>query len=212
MSALEPPPQSPTQLAELLGGIDIYLFDQLMKGRVDPAGKILDAGCGGGRNLVYFLRSGAQVWGVDQEARAIARVRRLAAHLHPDLPPSNFHCESLETPLFEDAFFDLVLSNAVLHFMENLGQFTRVLEQMWRVLRPGGLFFCRLASSIGIEAFITEIAPGVYRLPDGSDRFLVDLELLLSFTQRLGGELLDPIKTTNVQNLRCMTTWVLRKS
>ena len=48
------------------GGIDIYLFDQLLKGRFVPGMRILDAGCGSGRNLVYFLRSGYEVFAVDE--------------------------------------------------------------------------------------------------------------------------------------------------
>ncbi len=204
-------PPSPAEIRDLLGPIDIYLFDQLMKGRIDPAGKILDAGCGGGRNLVYFLRSGAQVWGVDRNPAAIAQIRETAKALRPDLPASHFHCDDLEARIFEDDFFDLVVSNAVLHFMRDLGQFTRVVEEMWRVLRPGGLFFCRLGTTIGIEQLVVETAPGRFQVPDGSELFLVNLERLLEFSKRLGGELMDPIKTTNVQNLRCMTTWVLRK-
>jgi len=48
--------------------------------------------------------------------------------------------------------------------------------------------------------------------PDGSEAYLVDEGRLLAATARLGAELVDPIKTTNVQGLRCMTTWVLRRS
>ena len=81
---------------------------------------------------------------------------------------------------------------------------------MWRVLAPGGLFFARLASSIGIEPLSTATV-GRVRLPDGSDRFVVNERYLLDTAARLGGTLIDPIKTTNVQNQRCMTTWVMRK-
>jgi hypothetical protein len=49
------------------------------------------------------------------------------------------------------------------------------------------------------------------RLPDGSDRFLVDERTLLAWTATLGGTLADSLKTTNVQNTRCMTTWVVKK-
>jgi len=81
---------------------------------------------------------------------------------------------------------------------------------MWRVLARGGLFFARLASSIGIEPLLADTS-GRLRLPDGTDRFVVDERLLLDVTYELGATLLDPIKTTNVQNQRAMTTWVLQK-
>ena len=48
-------------------------------------------------------------------------------------------------------------------------------------------------------------------LPDGSERYLVDEALLLEWTRQLGGVLLDPLKTTIVQDQRCMTTWVVQK-
>jgi len=85
-----------------------------------------------------------------------------------------------------------------------------MLEEMWRILAPGGLFFARLATSIGLERHLSS-ATGRVRLPDGSERYVVDEPTLLSWTSTLGGTLADPLKTTNVQNMRCMTTWVLEK-
>jgi len=83
---------------------------------------------------------------------------------------------------------------------------------MWRVLKPSGLFFARLASTISIEEKIEKITERRYLLPDGSERFLVDEEMLVSITENLGGAFVEPLKTTNVQNLRAMTTWVIRKN
>ena len=108
--------------------------------------------------------------------------------------------------------FDVVLSSAVLHFARNEDQWRSMVNEMWRVLKPGGMLFARLASTIGVEDQIKLIEGRRYRLPDGSDRFLVDAEMLLRVTAALGGEFLEPIKTTVVENMRAMTTWVLRKS
>jgi tellurite methyltransferase len=198
-------------LLEQFGEIDIYLFDQLLKGRFSPGMSILDAGCGGGRNLVHFLRSGYEVYGADQNREAIAQVRRLAASLCPSLPEENFVVAAVEEMPFTDKRFDALLSSAVLHFAADEQHFNRMLEEMWRVLRPGGLFFARLASSIGIERLVSPVKGRRFLLPDGSERFLVDEEMLTSATNRLGAKWLEPLKTTNVQNLRCMTTWVLRR-
>jgi ubiquinone/menaquinone biosynthesis C-methylase UbiE len=202
---------APLNLQEWFGGIDIYLFDQLLKGRLVPGMKILDAGCGSGRNLVYLLKSGFEVFGVDESSAALAQTRRLAARLSPHTPADNFRVEPVERMSFADAGFDVVLSSAVLHFARDEERWQRMLSEMWRVLKPGGLFFARLASSIGIEDKITLIDERRYLLPDGSERFLVDEEMLLRVTAELDGEFLDPIKTTVVQNLRSMTTWCLRK-
>jgi SAM-dependent methyltransferase len=197
-------------LQEHFGPIDIYLFDQLLKGRILPGMSVLDAGCGSGRNLVYLLREGFEVFAADASPEAVEQVRALARTLAPSLPESNFRVEPVESLSFADACADVVLSSAVLHFARDDAHFEAMLLGSFRVLRPGGLFFCRLASSIGIENEIQPLAGRRCRLPDGSERYLVDEALLLSLTARLG-TLADPLKTTVVQNQRAMTTWVLRK-
>jgi SAM-dependent methyltransferase len=198
-------------LHEQFGQIDIYLFDQILRGRIVPTMRVLDAGCGSGRNLVYFLREGYEVFGVDADPQAVASVRRLAASLAPGLPEENFRVEDVEAMSFPNDFAGVVLSSAVLHFARDDNHFLAMLRGAWRVLKPGGLFFCRLASSIGMEQRMQRIAGRRFLLPDGSERYLVDEPLLGELTRELGGRLLDPLKTTVVQNQRCMTTWVVQK-
>jgi len=197
-----------TTLAEQFGAIDIYLFDQLLRGRIKPGMRVLDAGCGAGRNLVHLLREGYQVFGADCDPRAIAEARRLA----PQLPAENFRVEDVESMSFPDGFADVVLSSAVLHFARDDDRFRAMLRGSWRVLKSGGLFFCRLASDIGMEGRFQPIAGRRYRLLDGSERYLVSEAMLMRWTAELGGQLLDPLKTTVVQDQRSMTTWVVRKS
>ena len=198
-------------LAIQFGNIDIYLFDQLLRGNLTPGMTVLDCGCGGGRNLVYLLQNGFDVRAVDAEPDASDAVRQMARVLAPKLSPQNFRVESVEAMSFADASADVVLSNAVLHFARDEDQFRGMVREMWRVLRPGGLLFCRLASDIGMEGRFQRIEPRVFELLDGSVRFLVDAGLLIDVTRALGGELVDPIKTTIVHEQRCMTTWVVRK-
>ena len=200
-----------SSLVEQFGDIDIYVFDQLLRGRITPEMTVLDAGCGAGRNLVYLLRSGCDVLGADDDPRAIDAVRLLAGELAPHIARENFRVEPVEAMTFPDAVADVVLSSAVLHFARNDEQFWAMLREMWRVLRPGGMLFCRLASTIGMEGRFRRIAGRRFELLDGAQRFLVDEAMLVDATARLSGELLDPLKTSVVQNLRCMTTWVVRK-
>jgi SAM-dependent methyltransferase len=223
-------------LQDQFGNIDIYVFDQLLRGRIAEGMRVFDAGCGGGRNLVYLLREGYDVCGNDADANAVSQVRAMAAAIAPDAKP-DLRVEPIERTSFPDAHADVVIASAVLHFARDPDHFEAMLRQLWRVLRPGGVFFARLASTIGIESDVIpaghgpasaaegrygevspELAPvtrasggGRFRLPDGSDRFLVDAAVIESWTRTLGGTLLDPIKTTVVQNQRSMTTWVARK-
>jgi len=197
-------------LQAAFGEIDIYLFDQLLRGRFDSRPRVLDAGCGSGRNLPYFLQHGFEVWAADSDPASIEHVRRLVTALSPAAPSSRLHCGSLEALPWDDASMDAVICSAVLHFARDGRDFAAMLGEMWRVLAPGGLFFARLASSIGLEGQLPETT-GRMRLPDGSERFVVDERTLLECTATLGGRLADPLKTTNVQNQRCMTTWVVEK-
>jgi len=193
------------------GQIDIYLFDQLLRGRIRPGMRVFDAGCGHGRNLIYLLRSGYDVSGSDADSASVARVQHLAATLAPAIPSTNFRVEPVERSTFPDAFADVVLSSAVLHFARDDEQFVGMVHEMWRLLKPGGMLWCRLASTIGIEGRVRAIAGRWCLLPDGSERYLVDEPMLADLTRALGGHLLDPIKTTVVQDQRSMTTWALRK-
>ncbi len=200
-----------SDLRDQFGEIDIYLFDQFLRGRIRPGMRLLDAGCGGGRNLVYALCAGYEVFGCDADAAAIDAVRRVAVRLAPRLPPDNFRVEPIEQMTFPDACADVVIASAVLHFAANDTQFRAMVNECWRVLKPGGLLFTRLASSIGTEHLVRQIAGRRCWLADGSERYLVDAPLLEALTLELGGTLVDPLKTTVVQNQRSMTTWVVRK-
>jgi len=195
---------------DLFGDIDIYLFDQLARGRLDHRRRVLDAGCGTGRNLRYFLTHGYDCNGIDRDASAVAQLRRDAQSLGLGDAESRFIVGDLESMPWSDHAFDAVISSAVLHFADSRRHFERMVAEMWRVLAPGGLLFARLASTIGLDGF-GALAGQRVRLPDGSDRFVVDEAMLLELTARLDGHLADPLKTTNVQNQRAMTTWCVLK-
>ena len=199
-------------LQEQFGSIDIYLFDQLLKGNISPEMKILDAGCGFGRNIVYFLREGYKVFAADQSAECVEQVRGMAKKLVPALPTTNFRVEPVERMSFEDGCADVVISNTVLHLAADDPQFEAMLQGTWRVLKPGGIFFCRLASTIGMEEEFVSLGGRRYRSPDGGERYLVDAAMLHALTARLGGMLVEEIKTTVVEGKRAMSTWVVKKN
>ena len=202
---------TPESLADFFGDLDIYLFDQLLRGRITSDMTVLDVGCGGGRNLVYMLRAGYRVYGVDVDEEAVEALRRLSGRLVPGYEEARFCVERLPGLSFRDGMFDVVIAIAVLHFAADDDEFTAMLGELWRVMAPNGMLFARLASSIGLEDRVKPLGNRRFRLPDGTDRFLVDEPFLQARAADLGATLLDPIKTVNVQGQRCMTTWCLRK-
>ena len=194
---------------EQFGQIDIYVFDQILRGNLGAGMRVLEAGCGYGRNLVHLLREGCEVFALDADAAGVEHVRQLSASLGTGLAAENFQVGAIERMPFPDAFVDAVICSAVLHFARDEEQFRAMLGELWRVLRPGGLLFCRLGSRIGMD--FERLRGNVFKMPDGSKWFLVDEEMLLDLTEELDAVLVDPLKTTVVQDYRCMTTWVVRK-
>jgi SAM-dependent methyltransferase len=199
------------RLRAQFGDIDVYLFDQLLRGRLVEGMTVLDAGCGRGRNLTFLMRSDFDVWGVDESADAIASVRKLAADIAPRLPPDRFRVERVEAMSHQSASMDFVISSAVLHFATDEAHWLAMVREMWRVLAPGGILFARLATTIG-QTRLHALGGGRYVMPDGDSRFLVDHERLISVTNELGGTLVDPLKSTVVHNQRSMGTWVVKKA
>ncbi|QGR00377.1 class I SAM-dependent methyltransferase [Paenibacillus psychroresistens] len=198
-------------LMEQIGDIDIYLLDQILKGRITKDMRILDAGCGSGRNLVYFLRNGYEVFAVDKSETAIRSVQLLGARLSQTWTNEHARVGTIEQMRFARESFDFVISNAVLHFAENELHFQQMLNELWRVLKPGGLLFVRLASTLGIEDQIEPLGDGRYIQPDGSTRFLVNEAKLIKLTDELNGILFEPLKTVVVAGQRSMSTWCVEK-
>lgn len=195
-------------LSSFLGQTDIYLLDQIMKGRYNEHDKILDAGCGKGRNMHWFLQNDLEIYGIDKNAEAIAQLRSS----NPTLPAKRLQVLPVEKMSFPDNYFDHVISSAVLHFAKSTKHFKEMFSEMVRVVKPNGSIFIRMTSDIGIETKVKLIADGVYEIPDGSQRFLLTRSLLAEIKQQHNLSFIEPLKTVNVDDVRCMSTVVLQKN
>ncbi|MFM9910135.1 MAG: class I SAM-dependent methyltransferase [Chitinophagaceae bacterium] len=196
-----------TSLKSVIGDIDIYLLDQILKGRYKKDELLLDAGCGNGRNLTWFLQNNLLVSGIDRDLVAIQDLKERMA----DLDTAKFNVCEIENTPFADNYFDHIICSAVLHFARGKEHFQRMCAELVRVLKPNGSIFIRMASNIGIEDKVILIDDGVYFLPDDSTRFLLTKPLLVSFMKQNQLSFLEPLKTVNVDDIRCMSTLVLQK-
>jgi tellurite methyltransferase len=188
---------------------DIYLIDQVLKGRYNGGGKLLDAGCGSGRNISWFvLQPNFDIYAIDTDQHVIAHLLQV----YPSLKQEQVKCTPLQSLPFPDTFFDYIICSAVLHFAHNKEEFLQMCSELNRVLKPGGSLFARVASDIGIENKIMPLGNGRFSLPDGTDRFLLTKPLIEEVLNNFPLTLAEPVKTTNVQDMRCMTTLVMRKS
>ncbi|NVK63803.1 MAG: class I SAM-dependent methyltransferase [Flavobacteriales bacterium] len=188
-----------------LRGIDVYLIDQLMKGTVDRESKILDAGCGSGRNIHYLIQQGFDVTAFDGNQELITSLKTLHAE-------TNAHfLHSTVEDFASESKFDFIICNAVLHFARNHAHFDAMFRSLVALLSNNGVLFIRMTSDIGLPMDHSE-ENGVYLLLDGSTRYLLTREKVDELLRAHSLSLLEPVKTVKVEELRCMTTLVLRKN
>jgi len=192
------------ELKQEIGNIDIYLLDQILKERFNSSDKILDAGCGSGRNLQYFINNNFDVYGIDSNENRIKSLKNLNNN-------HNFKVAKLEAIPFKNNYFNYIICNAVLHFAINETHFFKMLSELFRVLKPKGTLFIRMTSNFGIENLVKLIENGVYNIPDRSTRFLLTNTILEKLKTKYNFEFIEPLKTVNVNNLRCMSTLVIKK-
>lgn len=200
------------ELNQLLGNVDIYLLDQILKGRFNKSMKILDAGCGEGRNTIYFLNQGFQVFGVDSNPTAIQMARIYSNTIQKDFDIYRFQTSTIEDIPFHQGAFDALISSAVLHFAKSEAQFFKMMDEMMRVLKPGGIFFLRMTTAQGgILENSPNLGDGVYLLPDGTERFLLTEELEKEVIAKYNLTYLEQPKSVLVHGLRAMGVFVWEK-
>lgn len=186
-------------------GVDIYIIDQILKGRISPASRILDAGCGTGRNIRPFLENGFDFIAIDPDEEKI----RTLKDVHRSYS-DNFLTKNIED--FEDeSGFDLIICSAVLHFAQNDEHFNTMFEKLVKLLQPEGILFIRMTSNMGMNSTKYNTT-GNFELPDGTTRYLITRERIDDLQNENSLSLLDPVKSTLVEDLRSMTTIVFQKS
>ncbi|MCP9199970.1 class I SAM-dependent methyltransferase [Gramella sp. GC03-9] len=191
------------QTLDIFGNMDIYVIDQILKKRYQHGQNILDAGCGNGRNLKWFYNCRFDFKGVDVDEERLQQ----AKNLYPESSNSFIRANLTNLP-FEKAVFDHILCCAVLHFAEGEAQFLEMFSELERVLKPGGSLLIRTASNIGFEERSIRLKDTISKQ---SAEFFISRQQIADISKNFGLGLIEPVKTTNVQDERAMTTLVLRK-
>ncbi len=200
--------QNIEELQSNLGHIDLYLLDQILKSRYSINDRILEAGCGHGRNIALFHRFGFPIYGLDADAERVEYCQQL----FPDMKERLLQADLLNIP-FPNDYFDHIISSAVLHFSDSTTHFKSLFEEHGRVLRSGGSFFIRMTTAFGLDPQNKKaLGAGKYRLPDETERFLLEYADLYELMEEHGFGLLEPIKTVNVHEMRAMGVIVLQKN
>lgn len=185
-----------SDLNNAIGNTDIYLLDQILKGRFDGRNRIFDAGCGEGRNLRYFAGNGYDIYGLDTNPMAV----KMLQMMYSSFPKDNFLTGSLEELPWKDHFFDAIICSAVLHFATDQDHFRQMVLELVRVLNMKGLLFIRMAS----------VAVGLNDTTNAYT-YLLTPDDVLWLQSRSGLTKLEPVKTVLVESHRAMTTLVMEK-
>ncbi|MUP47437.1 class I SAM-dependent methyltransferase [Gramella sp. BOM4] len=191
------------QSLKIFGNTDIYVIDQILKKRYLPGQKILDAGCGNARNLRWFYNCGFDITGVDNDEERL----QLARIAYPK-SSANFIKADLSNLSFGNAEFDHIICCAVLHFAEDEEHFKKMFSELVRVLKPGGSLLVRTASTIGFEGKEINLKDSVSNQKAG---FFISREQIYDLKDSFRLEFLEPVKTTNVEDRRAMTSLVFKK-
>ncbi|ADF52125.1 MULTISPECIES: class I SAM-dependent methyltransferase [Flavobacteriaceae] len=187
----------------LIGNVDIYVIDQILKGRYQEGQSILDAGCGKGRNLKWSYQNDFELYGIDKDVDFLA----FAKAEYPEYG-KNFSVGSLDKLPYDQNSFDHILCCAVLHFAQSQTQFTAMFSELVRVLKPNGSLLIRMASNIGLDGNAPEIT---YKENGQKGTYYLTRERIENLLKEFTVELIEPVKTTNVQDERAMTTLVFKK-
>ncbi|MFY0624727.1 MAG: class I SAM-dependent methyltransferase [Reichenbachiella sp.] len=198
------------QLNNELGNVDLYLLDQILKGRISTKSNILDAGCGEGRNLIYFLNNGFSVKGIDKSIDAIRMLHFIIGSKYPKYDKQHFAVGEIDDLPYPSSTFDYTICSAVLHFAQDTTHFWKMISELNRITSNHGTLFIRMASDIGLKGH-TPHGNSQFLLPDGSIRFLLNQQMIQDLKNEFNLTEVEPIKTVVVDNQRSMTTLVLKK-
>ncbi len=190
---------------EEISGTDIYLIDQFLKNRIPRNGRVLDAGCGSGRNIQYLLKHGYNVTAFDFNPTAIEELKSRFPN-----QAEQFLVSSIGDFPFKQKF-DFIICNAVLHFANSHAHFELMFEKLLRLLSKNGVLFIRMTAAIGLPNQPKEIGKGVYLLEDGTERYLISRKQISALVKAYKLSYLEPVKSVLVEDLRSMCTLVLSK-
>lgn len=199
------------QLNSELGNIDLYWLDFILKGYLPDDAKILDAGCGEGRNLTYCLKNSLDVFGIDQNPEAINFLKLIAKQYKQEDLDARFQVMKLDKILFPDSTFDIIICSAVLHFAKNITHFNMMINELTRLLKQNGKIFFRTMTDRYFPENSTELEEGVFQFQNEQVRFVVNADVFVEDLKNQQLKLLEPYKEIVVENRHAMGTFIFQK-
>lgn len=172
---------------------------------LQPGMKVLDMGCGGGRHAFALFRRGADVTALDLDEAELKDVSGMfAAMREAGEVPVGASARAVRGSAyalpFEDGTFDRVIAAEVL---EHLPEDTRAMDELFRVLTPGGLIAVTVPRW-GPELVCWALSNAYHEVEGGHVRIYRGDEL----QRRLTGAGLEPLGTSHTHGLHAPYWWL----
>ena len=151
---------------------------------IHPETKVLDLCCGSGQATQFLVQYSLNVTGLDASPLSLKRAQQ-------NVPQAHYVEAFAEKIPFADNHFDLVHTSVALHEMES-SQLRQILKEVYRVLRPGGVF-----------ALVDFHTPNNWLFWPGISLFLLLFETETAW-QLLKTDLAELLKQTGFQACDCI--------
>ncbi|MEM6735448.1 MAG: methyltransferase domain-containing protein [Bacteroidota bacterium] len=187
------------------GDMDLFLIDAILKGKIPQEGKVLDIGCGEGRNGIFFINEEYEYLGIDQNASRISLIDYLSKSSKTAI--ARFQVGRMqEIDLSEE--FDVIICSRILHFAENEQDFQLIWRNIVQHLNTQGvLYFSMDSAMIGQE--VKAKGNGKYEFQDGHISYALNPSLYEYMLK--GFSELEYLKTVIYNNKRINSFGLLRK-
>ncbi len=195
---------TPHEINNYFGDMDIFLMDLILKGKIPEKGKVLDAGCGEGRNGIYFINNQYSYTGVDTDRSKVSLIEFLSGGTE-----SSFFVEDIKTFAERKETFDFIVCSRVLHFAESVDHFYEMWNDLISMLNPRAIIYISMDSVIDTD--IGEAKDnGRFLFPDGEVRFAITKEIYKDIKK--GFEEIESLKTLVAHEKRAQSFIALKKA
>ena len=180
-------------------------MDLILKGNVNPSSRVLDIGCGEGRNGIYFIQNGYEYHGWDTDESKISLLEYLSKSIIG--AKVTFEIQDFRRASSNETY-DLIICSRVLHFAESEEDFYEMWKKLTSLLSSGGIIYLSMDSVI--ETSIGKrLESGKVEFPDGKIRFTLTKELYVEIKK--GFEEIEPLRTLvhhkeRAQSFLCLDT------